>query len=69
MNKNCLERYLDIVKEDYQEEAQKRKAGKKEKEDEGGEERRVKNEILKEVTKGIQKMDVDESVENEGKRI
>ena len=31
MNDNCQKRYLDIVEEDYQEEARKRKEGKKEK--------------------------------------
>ena len=61
---NCQKRYLGKVEEDYQEEAQKRKVGKK---DEGSEERRVRNEIIKEVIKVIQKMDVDKSVENEGK--
>ena len=44
--------------------------GRKEgEEDEGSEERRVRNEIIKEVIQGIQKVDVDEGVENEGKRI
>ena len=44
--------------------------GRKEgEEDEGSEERRVRNEIIKEVIQGIQKMDVDEGVENEGKRM
>ena len=37
-------------------------------EDEGSGERRVRNEIIKEVFEGIQKMAVDESVGNEGKR-
>ena len=42
--------------------------GKEEgKEDEGGEERRIKQ-IIKEVIAGIQKKDIDESVENKVKR-
>ena len=44
--------------------------GRKEgEEDEGSGEARVRNEIIKEEKKAIQKIDVDESVENEGKRI
>ena len=44
--------------------------GREEGEDyEGSGERGDRNEIIKEVIKGIQKMDVDKSVENESKRI
>ena len=58
--------YLDKLEEGYQGEALKIKC--REEEDEGCEERRVRNEIIKAVIKGVHKKVIDESVENEGKR-
>ena len=69
-SKNYQKRYLVLVGEDYQEEAHKRKVGmKEERKTMEVKKRRVRNEIVTEVMKGIQKMDVDGSVGNEGKRI
>ena len=46
VSKECRRCYLDTVEEGYQAEVQKKKVGE---EDEGSEERRVRNEIIKEV--------------------
>ena len=45
------------------------KGGEEGEEDEGSEERRVRNETVKEVIEGMQKMNVDGSVGNQGKRV
>ena len=59
---------MDTVEVGCQEGAKKRKVGKKGEDDEGREERRVRNEIVKEVIAGFQKKATDEGVENKGKR-
>ena len=68
-SRSCRRCYLVTVEEGCQEGAQKRKAEKEGEVDEGGEERRIRGQIVKEVVAGIQeKVSMDDGVKNDVKR-